>query len=225
MRDYYEKIFDIKRQEKMRSFFLDLAKQGSKKFYKKGEIIKINSSEAYIAIVTKGRVKQSVFGYNGREKILYFLQPGEIFGEFAYLGGGEDMIEGQAMEHSEISVLFEKDLERILKSNPEAYKYITHSMCRKFRILMMQLYDLLFKDSLGKLCDVLLRLCCQQNKVLDDGRIIDLPLTHENIAQLIGCDRVTVTKCLNKLKKEGIIEVSQKKIMIKQIEKLEEFVG
>ncbi|KXG74511.1 cAMP-activated global transcriptional regulator CRP [Fervidicola ferrireducens] len=225
MKDYYKKIFDIKRQEKMRNFFLDIAKGGSKKSYKKGEIIKINANEAYIAIVTKGRIKQSVFGDNGREKILYFLQPGEIFGEFAYLGGGEDMIVGQAMECSEISVLFEKELERIFTSNPEAYKYIAHSMCRKFRILMMQLCDLLFKDSLGRLCDVLLRLCCQQEKVLEKGHIIDIPLTHENIAQLIGCDRVTVTKGLNRLKKEGIIEISQKKILIKKIEKLEEFVG
>jgi CRP-like cAMP-binding protein len=135
------------------------------------------------------------------------------------------MIVGQAMECSEISVLFEKELERIFMSNPEAYKYIAHSMARKFRILMMQFCGLLFKDSLGRLCDVLLRLYCQQEKVLENGHIIDIPLTHENIAQLIGCDRVTVTKGLNRLKKEGIIEISQKKILIKKIEKLEEFVG
>nr|PZN02577.1 MAG: Crp/Fnr family transcriptional regulator [Bacillota bacterium] len=223
MRDYYKQVFDVKKQENMRNFFLDMAKGGKRKAFNKGEEVKVGTDKPYIAIVTKGRVKQSVFGKNGREKILYILQPGEIFGEFAYLGGGKDLIVGQAMEPCEISVFFKDDLDRVLASNPEAYKYIAHSMCRKFRIVLMQMSDLIFKNSLGRLCDILLRLYCQQGKPTENGFLIDLPLTHENIANLIGCDRVTVTRGLNRLKKEGIIHIEGKKIVIKELEKLEKY--
>ncbi|TYP49794.1 Crp/Fnr family transcriptional regulator [Thermosediminibacter litoriperuensis] len=187
-------------------------------------MVEVDADETYIAIVTRGRVKQSVFGANGREKILYILQPGEIFGEFAYLGGGKDLIIGQAMEYSEVSVIFEDKLNRILSNNLEAYKYIAHSMCRKFRILMMQMSDLIFKDSMGRLCDILLRLYHQQGRVTENGHLIDLPLTHENLAHLIGCDRVTVTRGLNRLRKEGIIDVDRKKIIIKELDRLEDYV-
>jgi len=219
----YNEIFDIKKQENMRKFFIGMASYGHKKSFMKNEIIEINSNETYIAIITKGLIKQFISNNDGKAKTLYILQPGEIFGEFSYLGGGFDLIIGQAIEQSEISIIFENKLNHILSTNPTAYKYIAHSMCRKFRIVMMQMSDLIFRDSLGRLSDLLLRLCYQQGQKTEKGYLIDLPLTHENIANLIGCDRVTVTKELNRLKKEGIIEIDRKKIILKKLDRLENY--
>ncbi|ABY94612.1 Crp/Fnr family transcriptional regulator [Thermoanaerobacter brockii subsp. lactiethylicus] len=220
----YNEMFDINRQKDMRKFFLNIAIQGYKKSFLKNETITINYNKPYIAIITKGLIKQFISNKNGKIKVLYLLQPGEIFGEFSYLGGGFDLIEGQAIKDSEISIIFEDKLSSILETNPDMYKYIAHSMSRKFRIVTMQMSDLIFKDSMGRLCDFLIRLFYQQGKKIKKGYIIDIPLTHENIANLIGCDRVTVTKGLNKLKKEGLIEIDGKKIIIKDLRYLENYV-
>ncbi|KUJ89988.1 MAG: Crp/Fnr family transcriptional regulator [Thermoanaerobacter thermocopriae] len=220
----YNEMFDINRQKDMRKFFLNIAIQGYKKSFLKNETITINYNKPYIAIITKGLIKQFISNKNGKIKVLYLLQPGEIFGEFSYLGGGFDLIEGQAIKDSEISIIFEDKLSSILETNPDMYKYIAHSMSRKFRIVTMQMSDLIFKDSMGRLCDFLIRLFYQQGKKIKKGYIIDIPLTHENIANLIGCDRVTVTKGLNKLKKEGLIEIDGKKIIIKDLRYLEKYV-
>ncbi|HHW56394.1 MAG TPA: Crp/Fnr family transcriptional regulator [Clostridia bacterium] len=219
----YTEMFDINRQQEMRKFFLDIASYGYRKSFLKNEIITINCDRTYIAIVTKGLIKQFISNKNGKLKVLYLLQPGEIFGEFSYLGGGLDLIEGQAIKSSEVSIIFEDKLNAILDTNLDLYKYIARSMSRKFRIVTMQLSDLIFKDSFGRLCDFLIRLFYQQGKRIEKGYVIDIPLTHENIANLIGCDRVTVTKGLNKLKKEGLIEIEGKKIIIKDLYSLEHY--
>lgn len=222
----YKQIFDREKQEKMRSFFLNiLAKEGVLKKYKKGEIIDLEAQNtAYVAIVTKGRIKQSIYSSEGLEKILYMLEPGEIFGEISYLGGGTDMIVGGAMEDSEISIVFEERLNEYLEENPETYRYLSHSMARKFRITMLQIADLTFNDAIGRIADILVRLYYQQGINTRAGQVVDIPLTHENIAKLLGSSRITVTKGMNMLKQEGIIDSNNKKIIIKDIDRLSEYI-
>lgn len=219
----YGEFFDTKRQEEMRNSFLKIAQRGSIKKYKKNSIIKMPDKKC-IVIVLSGNIKQSIYSVNGEEKILYLLQGGEIFKEMDYFCGGESSLVTKALEDSKISILDEETLEQILLENPNVYRDIIHSITRKFRIVMFQMANMAFSDSLGKVADTLIRLYYQEGQDMDRGKKINEKFTHEEIAKLIGCSRVTVTRALNKFKDENMLEINNGEIIIRDIENLEKFI-
>lgn len=99
-----------------------------------------------------------------------------------------------------------------------------HSITRKFRIVMFQMANMTFSDSIGKVADTLIRLYYQEGEEIIQGKKIKDKFTHEEIAKLIGCSRVTVTRALNKFRDENIIDIVNGEIVIKNIEKLEKYI-
>lgn len=219
----YEEFFDVQRQEKMRKSFLKIAEKGHLKKYQKNRIIKIPDNKC-IVIVISGNIKQSIYSMEGEEKILYLLHAGEIFKEMDYFCGGESTLVTKTLEDSTISILEEEVIEQILLEDPNIYRDLIHSITRKFRIVMFQMANLAFSDSLGKVADTLIRLYYQVGQDIDKGKKINEKFTHEEIAKLIGCSRVTVTRALNKFKEQNMLEINNGEIIIRDIENLEKFI-
>ncbi len=219
----YDEYFDLERQEKMRSSFLEIGKRGEMRKYPKNSLIKMNGRDV-ICIVMSGNLKQSIYSMEGEEKILYLLQGGEIFKEMDYFSGGESKLVTKALEDSTISILDERIVEEILLEDPHIYRDIIHSITRKFRIVMFQMANMAFSDSVGKVADTLIRLYYQEGEEIDQGKKINERFTHEEIAKLIGCSRVTVTRALKKFKDEKIIDIVSGEIVIRDIENLEKYI-
>lgn len=220
----YQKFFDSNRQSIMRKYFLNEAsKLGQVRKYKKHELININL-ESYVAIVVKGVVTQSVISLKGHEKALYLIRPGEIFGEMVYFCGGPDSIIARAKVDSEISIINKDTLEQELRQHPDIYRHFIHSITRKFRIVMLQLTNTTFNDSIGRIADTLLRLSSCENDDSKKGKILNMVFTHQELAYNIGCSRITVTKCLNEFEKRNIIGYENKKIIINKPEELEKYI-
>lgn len=87
----------------------------------------------------------------------------------------------------------------------------------------MQLASMYFNNSDQKIADILSRLYTQL-KTSDCADIISIPLTHQEIADLVGCSRITITRSLDKLKSQDIIDMKNKKIIIKNISKLNDYI-
>lgn len=172
-----------------------------------------------------GRVKQSLFSQNGCEKSLYILQAGEIFGEMDYFNNSKARIINKVLEDCQVAVIKKERLEKKLAVEPKIYRYFIHSISRKFRIVMLQLSGLVFNDSAGKLAEILIRLAAQEGKQSQLGVIIDLKLTHQEISDLIGCSRSTISRELNNFKKENIITTDSKKIIIKDPTALRSYIN
>lgn len=218
----YKSYFDFEKQEEMRKEFLRLSKKGIIRYYKKNSNIRIKCENGF-SIVVDGKLKQSIYSTKGEEKILYILQNGEIFGEMDYFEGGEDHLIVKAIENSKISFIDKDIIENEIMKNPIIYRYIMHSIVRKFRILMFQMADMAFEDSYGKVADTIIRMLNQED--IDRGnKVINERLTHEEIANLIGCSRVTVTKILNEFKEVGLIEINSGRISIKDVEGLNKYI-
>ncbi|MGV8980174.1 Crp/Fnr family transcriptional regulator [Clostridium sp.] len=210
----YSKFFDCDRQVIMRNYFLNkLSKFGKIKRYNKNESLDIDC-EAYVGIVVKGVVKQSIFSLKGHEKVLYLIRSGELLGEMIYFCGGMDSIVSIAKEDVEIAIISQDVLERELILEPQIYKYFMHSMTRKFRIVMLQLTNAIFNDARGQLADALLRLSSTAEPDRKGLLTLNRIYTHEELANNIGCSRITVTRCLNEFLKDEIIYYDAKKIII-----------
>lgn len=220
----YNNFFDDNRQSIMRDFFRnDLAKLGTIKSFKKNEIINIKS-ENYVAIVLKGIITQSVISAKGHEKLLYVLRSGEIFGEMYFFCGGTDSIIAKGKTNGQMAVIAGNVLEEMLKTHPEVYRHFIHSITRKFRIVMLQLTNSVFNDALGKISDALLRLYSCADHDASGRACINMALTHQELANNIGCSRITVTRYLNMLLDEGVIRYEGKCIVIDKPDILKQYI-
>lgn len=219
----YENLFDCNKQSEMRSFFLNnISCLGKLKTFNKNQEIDIQYGKS-IGIVTKGSIFKNIYNKNGDQKSLYYLTPGEILGDEEYFEGNEEMFIAIAKEKSELSILNHDLMEKLLNSNPDIYKYFIHSIMRKYRIALMQLADMYFNNSDQKIADILSRLYAQI-KTSDCSNIISIPLTHQELADLVGCSRITITRSLDNLKSQDIIDMENKKIIIKNISKLNDYI-
>lgn len=219
----YESFFDSNRQSFMRNYFLnELSKIGKIEKYKKNEIIDIEDN---VGIVVKGVIRQSIISLKGDEKLLYLIRPGEVLGEMTYFSGGKDYIITIAKEDSQVAIINRDILEMELSKNPEVYRHFIHSMTRKFRIVMLQLTNNMFNDSIGKIADALLRLSACAEADSKERISVNMTYTHQELANNIGCSRITVTRCLNKFQDEGIISYENKNIIINKPDSLKEYIN
>ncbi len=211
----YNELFDEKRQTIMRDYFLkELSKAGSIRNYGKNEILDIDYNN-YFGIVVDGVVSVNILSSKGNQKLLYMLRPGEILGEMNYFCGGSSFTMGIVKEKAKVSIIHKDILEEELKNNPHIYRYFIHSITRKYRIVMLQLTNNVFNDSIGRIADALLRLAsCSIGAGEQAQVLIDTPLTHQELANNIGCSRITVTRCINKFIDEGVISYDGKKIIL-----------
>jgi len=219
----YKDLFDEKMQNEMRATFLELSKLGKLKEFPKNKIIEVPGTD-FIAIVVEGKIKQTLYSIKGLEKVLYILQPGEIFGEMDYFSCGKNNMITKTMAKSVVSIVEREILEKRLMENSNLYRYFLHSVTRKFRIVMLQMADMTFNDSIGRIANTLLRLSSQQGINVDNKLVINIPLTQQDLANLIGCSRITVTRGLNELRDRNIIDIENRKIIINDIDKLKECV-
>lgn len=218
----YESFFDNNKQAVMRNYFLtELSKSGKIKEYKKNEIINIEDN---VGIVVKGVISQNIISLKGNEKLLYLIRPGEILGEMTHFCGGVDYIVTIAKENSQVSIINREVLEIELSKNPKIYRHFIHSMTRKFRIVMLQLTNNIFNDSIGKIADTLLRLSACAEPDLKGRTSVNMTYTHQELANNIGCSRITVTRCLNKFQDEGVISCENKNIIINKPDSLKEYI-
>ncbi|ACJ76368.1 catabolite gene activator and regulatory subunit of cAMP-dependent protein kinase [Thermosipho africanus TCF52B] len=216
----YESIFDKEKQNELRNVFLALAKKGKQIEVGKNCEIEL-SNESSIAIVVEGKLKQSLTNKEGLEKILFYLQPGEIFGEVDYFGETKFNTITIAVVNSKISILEKKIIEEQLTASPILYRYFMKSIIRKLRIIEFQMLNMTFNDSIGRISNTLLRLAAQQGIKKDGKVIINFPLTQQELANIIGCSRITVTRTFKDLISKGIISIKNKKIIIKNLKELE----
>ncbi|MDU4889530.1 MAG: Crp/Fnr family transcriptional regulator [Clostridium sp.] len=217
----YEEYFNHTPQTKMKDFYLnEIAPLGNQKSYKKNDQID-HFPNSKLAIVTEGRLKICIYTKSGLEKILFFLNPGEIYGEESLFYPHID-ITPVPLEATTISFIDNEVLQNYLISHPMDYRYLFQSILRKYQISLFQMGDLLKRSPKAQICSALSRLMAQRSTTNSsiDFYELDVYLTHEVIGNIIGCSRVTVTRVLNELKAEGIIDTSNRRIKILDIEAL-----
>lgn len=220
----YKKLFNQQKQAKMREVFLQLAQKGRILKIDKAEQIVLSEKQSF-AIVCSGQIKQSLFSQDGSEKSLYLLRAGEIFGEMDYFTESENKLINTAMKKSSIALISRNELEKRLKKEADLYRYFIHSISRKFRIVMLQMAGMVFNDSAGKLAEILIRLAAQEGIETEAGINLDLNLTHQDLADLIGCSRSTVSRELNNFKQHGLIKIVKKQIIIKDLKALKKYIN
>lgn len=199
--------------------FSDIAFEKS---YAKNHNIKFKKYDNLL-IILKGRVKVSVTSENGIEKILYILSEGDLIGEIDFFNKINHDYNIIPLMDTVIGFLERDKVMGKIKINPLIYENVIKSIIRKYQIISSQLTDTIFMNSDGKIASALLRIAEQEGKKVGE-HVEYFYLKHQDMADLLGCSRVTVSRALNKFKCQGIIDTRDNKIMIINKEKLEEYI-
>ena len=201
---------------------LELVCQSSfEKYYQKGEIIFFeNDDYGGLYLLVSGRVKLTMLSPEGKEKVLNILQEGDIMGEVSFFDLDPHPITAEAMEDARIVIIPREKLEDIITKKPGLALKIIESLAKKTRLLTSQVRELVFHDAAGRMASLLSRFADDFGVEINGGKMIDIILTHKEIANLIGSSRVTVTKIINNFIDEGVIKMHKRKIVIIDEEKL-----
>jgi CRP-like cAMP-binding protein len=169
----------------------------------------------------------------GRRLALGVLGEGEIFGEAALLGKSEHRHLAQVLKDAQIYVLGQRVFTRFLQERPWLIGAFLKLLVQRKGELEQKLRDIAFETISVRLSRELLRLSERYGKetvvkvvgYLRSGIEIDCPLTHQDLAELIGSVRENVTKELNFLAREGILDKTRYRITIIDKDRLLEQAG
>lgn len=192
-----------------------LAERTQMRTYTRGRMIaQPDDPPETIYLIKEGRVKLSRYSAGGREQILALLERGDIFGERALVGARE-ALHCEAFEDTLICVLRREDLEDLVRSKPELALRIMKVLSERLRQAEEAVENLAFRDVPGRLATTLVRLAEAYGEPQGDGERLMLRLTHQDLANMIGATRETVTTVLARFRDEGLIAVEDRHIVIR----------
>lgn len=184
-----------------------------------------NEPSKTIFFLKTGRVKITKYLTDGSEKIIAIINPGEIFGEMAYLDEGQRTDYAVTVEPSLICAINKNDLASFIVKNPELNLRLTKLLGLKLRSFSERIEDLIFKDADQRVASFVLRYAEKNGKRVGDQIFVKPFLKHQNIGELTACSRQTVNYILTDLRNKGIINFDRSKLVINKVDKLRAFIS
>ena len=188
---------------------------------KKQPIYLAGDSSENLYFLKRGRVKITRLDESGKEFTLTLLEPGEIFGEMGLFDDSPRETSAVALEDSIICMMKRQDFEKYSRSKPELSFKLNKLMGFRRRQIENRIDELLFRDVPSRLARLLLRLLDQHKRETKHGDRINIKLSQQELANLIGATREMTSSVLNQYKKDGIIDIQHKFIYVKDQKQLE----
>jgi CRP/FNR family transcriptional regulator, cyclic AMP receptor protein len=159
-----------------------------------------------VFIVRRGRVKLSICGSDGRTLILRMVAPGCPLGVAAAVSGRQYEATAETQEPSEISFLRQSDLLRLMRQHGEIALWVTQHISQDYACTCREIRDLILSDSASEKLARLMVGWLDQNASATNPTQVKLALTHEEIGQMIGTSRETVSRLFAGFKKQHLIQ-------------------
>lgn len=181
-------------------------------------------SEA-LFMLKKGRVRIYRVAPDGWEFTLAVVEAGRMFGEMALTAQRMRQAYAQATEPSDICILKNADLERLVRGNPEVGIKMIRVLSERLRLCETRLEDVTLKDVPARLASLILQLAASEGIMAPEGPRIPTHYTHRQIATMIGSSRETVTRAFTRLQRAGAVELRHRHVYVKDIQALERAAG
>lgn len=178
-----------------------------------------------VFIVTVGKVKLTTSSSEGRTLILGLAGHGEALGLSAIILGQPYDISAETIEPSRIEHIKKQDFLRMLNDNHEISMCAASQLSEQYYDAQKEIRSLgLSHTTTEKMARLLLDWVDSEGQQTEQGIRLHVLLTHEQIAQMLGTTRETVTRILSDLKKKDIIQVKGSTMLITSRDKLENMV-
>lgn len=175
----------------------------------------------HLFFLIRGRVKLGTFAYDGREVIKEILQPAVIFGDLALAGEPLRTEFAQAM-HDDVEILSVRvsDFQNLMQHNQRLVFAFLQHLSNRLQRVEERLASLVLKDARERIIDFLVDTAGKEGRRVGYETLVKHCLTQQEIANLTGTSRQTVTSVLNDLRKSNLIYFNRNSILIRDLEKL-----
>src|SRR5215813_10009786 len=178
-----------------------------------------------VFILCSGRAKLSVGSSNGRS-LMRIAEQGEILGLSATLSGYPYEDSAEMLESGQVNFIRRDHFLNFLENHAEASLRVAQHLSHVYASVHEQMRALALSDSaVEKLARLLLNWRQKTGRQTDQAIHLKLSLTHEEIAQMIGVSRETVTRLLGELRDKGIIQLKGANLVIESNAALEQMVN
>jgi len=186
-----------------------------KKRFAKDQVVLIEEETSdYMYLVYSGKVRVVQMNEEGREQIITIHKKNDFFGEMSLLDGKTAPASVIAHEDSVIGLLSRNDFDRHLLSHEEIRHKIINLLCERLRDSWAMIKILSFDNAEHRVMAVLNRLQELYGVPDDRGSLINVRLTHQQMASYASVARETVTRVLGRLEKDAAIMVLEGKTIL-----------
>jgi len=183
-----------------------------------------DADELYL--VLSGKVQISKISSDGRELTLRIVGENDICGELTlFTSSPKYLLSALVIEEGEIAVIRKDAIEKqIFQNSALAYEFMKW-MSDHFRKTQTKFRDLMLNGKKGALYSTLIRMTNSYGVKKDDGILIDLPLTNQELGNFCGTSRESTNRLLNELKRKNIISIKKGKITVHCLQYLRDEIG
>lgn len=184
--------------------------------YPKGATLFVEGqSPRGVFILCNGRIKLSTSSADGKSLIVRIAEPGEVLGLPATVTGKPYELTAEVIEPAQANFIARQDFLAFLREHGEAALRVAQQLGETYHSAIAEMRTIGLSHSVGeKLARFLLDLSAGHDKAKGEVRIT-LTLTHEEIAQVIGASRETVTRLFGEFKKKQFLQVKGSTLIIK----------
>lgn len=186
----------------------------SRTFDKGQVIILAEETGDTLFIIRGGQVKVSLIHEDGKEFILSLLGQGEVFGELSLLDDRPRSANVTAMVETELLMLRRSDFLDLVGRVPQIAVSLLEELASRLRRTDDQVEGLALLDVHHRVAKTLLRMAEDGGQTSPEGILIRRRPTHQQLANMSGTTRETVTRALKQLQDEGYIRISGRQILI-----------
>lgn len=195
-------------------------------FYAKGDRLFMEGQPSNgIYMLCQGRVKLSTCSKDGRVIILHIAEPGEVLGISATVFDSIHIATAEALEPCQVNFVKNKDFLRFLEQNAEACLSAVKQLSQNYNTACLQICALGLSVSVADKLATLFLGWCKASCEDKDGIHLKISYTHEEIAQMIGTSRETVTRLLKNFRDCKLITRKGSELIIPDKEKLAATIG
>lgn len=189
----------------------------SKQVIKKGEPLFFQGDRAdTVYIVKEGSFKLVHTTEEGNETIIEIACAGDILGETAlFHKNPEQTASSVALEEARVCSIDQKTFETIIKSDPDFAWQMIENLSNRLYSIREQLTESNTKSAYEKVLNLLMRLANEHGEVCPQGLLINIPLTQQEIASMVGISRVMASQVLQQLTEKQYLCKNKKNYIIK----------
>ena len=183
-----------------------------RRFPRNTTIVEEGLAGDYMYVIREGRVKVTKLSEDGREKILEFLDAGSFFGEMSLLDRAPRSASVKTLKPVRLLALSRTDFLNLLRKSPDLALAVIQELSRRLRTVDDQASALSFQRVKDRTKGLLERLARDLHQSGDQR--ITPALTHQQMADMIGTSRETVTRVIKELKQEEWLAQEGKRYLV-----------
>ncbi len=204
----------------------EIERLSTKSIYQKKDVIFSEGDQPeWFHILTKGRLKITKLSYEGKEIILEIINAPDFFGGLAVLRGFPYPANAIALEDSEVLKIPGELFKRLVERYPSMGKEILSSVIDRIKTTHETLKNIALERVDQRIASQLIRLTEKYGKTMKEGILIDVKLTKQELADMVGTTVETAIRTMSKFKKNNLITEKNGRIIIKDIEGLKSMRG